>query len=208
MFPYGAIASFYFANLNPVAQNPQYPEVVARLKAPGSTETFLDVGCMFGIMIRQLSFEGVSSERLYGTDLQSGFLDAGYGLFQDREKTKAKFLTGDILKEDDKRLAELVGKIDIIHAMAFFHLWEEEDQFKAAIRVASFLRPDNPEVMIFGRHEGPKGEGWEKYVLGPDAWQHLWDRVGEATGTRWTTTMDVRSTETWNNLTFTVQRKA
>lgn len=159
-------------------------------------------------MVRQLITEGVSSERLYGTDVQPVFLDLGYELFRDRDwgKSRATFVAGDMLQEGDARLEELTGRVDIIHASAFFHLFEREGQIKVAKRMVRFLRPDNPRAMIFGRNEGPKIEGWKKYVLDAERWRRMWDEVGEATGTCWRTEMDVQSNEKWNNVRFGVYR--
>jgi hypothetical protein len=210
IFPYGCVGSFGFLNLEPTLQDPLFQTVAERLKAPGSTETFLDVGCCLGHVVRQLISDGVSSERLYGTDLQPQFLDLGYELFRDQHRitSKATFVAGDMVQEDDARLEELTGKIDIIYASAFFHLFEREDQIKAAKRMVRFLRPDNPRAMIFGRNEGPKIVGWEKYVLDIESWRRMWNEVGDLTGTRWRTEMDVQSTDQWNKVRFGVYRVA
>lgn len=208
VFPYGCVGSFWFLNLVPTLQDPLFQTVAARLKAPGSTEAFIDVGCCLGSVVRQLITEGVPSERLYGTDLQPVFLDLGYELFRDRDRSKSRatFVAGDMLQEDDARLEVLTGRVDIVYASAFFHLFEREGQIKVAKRMVKLLRPDNPRTMIFGRNEGPKIEGWEKYVLDAESWQHMWDEVGEATGTRWRTEMDVQSNEEWNKVRFGVYR--
>jgi ubiquinone/menaquinone biosynthesis C-methylase UbiE len=192
----------------PTIQDPLFQIVTARLTAPGSTETFLDVGCCLGHVVRQLIAEGVSSERLYGTDLQPRFLDLGYELFRDRNRSKnrATFVAGDMLLENDARLEELTGKVDIIYASAFFHLFEREAQIKTAKRMVRFLRPENQKAMIFGRNEGPKIVGWEKYVLDAESWRRMWGEVGEATGTCWRTEMDVESTEQWIKVRFGVYR--
>ena len=192
----------------PTIQDPLFQGVATRLKAIGSTETFLDVGCCLGHVVRQLIAEGVSSERLYGLDLQPRFLDLGYDLFRDRDRSKSKatFVAGDMLQEDDERLEKLTGRVDIIYASAFFHLFEREAQIKAAKRMVRFLRPENPRAMIFGRNEGPKIVGWEKYVLDTESWRHMWGEVGEATGTRWRTEMDVENSDEWIKVRFGVYR--
>ncbi|KAK0652636.1 hypothetical protein B0T16DRAFT_505222 [Cercophora newfieldiana] len=208
IFPYGCIGSFGFLNLQPTLQDPLFQTVTTRLQSPEAAETFLDVGCSFGQVIRQLIHAGVPSERLYGTDLRPGFLDLGYDLFRDRdpEKSKATFIAGDMLRDDDAELDRLTGKIDIIYAQYFFHLFEREDQLKAAKRMVRFLRPGNPNVVIFGRNGGPKVDGWEKYVLDANAWRQLWDEVGEATGTSWRTEMEMESGDDWIKATFAVYR--
>ncbi|KAK3315548.1 S-adenosyl-L-methionine-dependent methyltransferase, partial [Apodospora peruviana] len=208
VFPYGCIGSFAFLNLTPTIQedDARYQTVAARLKAPGSTETFLDVGCCLGSLVRQLISDGVCrSDRLYGTDLQQRFLDLGYELFRDNDASnKATFVAGDMLDENDERLDVLTGKIDIIHAAAFFHLFEREGQVKAARRMVRFLRPGNPNAMIFGQDGGPKVEGWEKYVLDAESWRSMWEEAGGATGMSFRTETDVSSSDDWIRVQFAV----
>ncbi|KAI3329919.1 S-adenosyl-L-methionine-dependent methyltransferase [Ustulina deusta] len=206
VFPYGAIGSFRFLDINPTLQDLLFQTVVKRLKAPGSTEAFLDVGCCLGHVVRQLIAEGVPSERLYGIDLQDRFLDFGYDLFRDRDSTRATFVSGDMLREEDPRLEELMGKVDIIYASAFFHLFEREDQIKAAKRMVGFLKPGNKNAIIFGHNGGPKISAWEKYVLDEESWRHMWDEVGEATGTSWRTEMNVESSDEWIEVRFAVHK--
>lgn len=208
IFPYGCIGSFGFLNLQPTLESSLFQTIAARFRAPDSTETFLDIGCAFGQVIRQLIYDGVPSERLYGTDLQAGFLDLGYDLFRDRDpgKSKATYIAGDMLKEEETELDKLNGKIDVIYAQYFFHLFERDDQVKAAKRMVRFLRPGNRDVLIFGRNGGLKIEGWEKYVLGAETWQKMWNEVGEATGTSWRTELDLESGDDWIKVRFAVRR--
>ena len=193
----------------PTIEDARYQTTLERLRAPGSTETFLDVGCCLGTVVRLLASQGVPSDRLYGTDLQAGFLDLGYELFGDRGWSLATYVAGDMLDEsDDARLDDVLGgKVDIIYASAFFHLFEREGQLKAAVRMVGFLRSEAPGAMIFGQNQGPKIEGWEKYVLDPESWEDLWGEVGQATGTKWRTEMEVvESTDEWINVRFGVYR--
>ncbi|KAK8078681.1 hypothetical protein PG996_004851 [Apiospora saccharicola] len=87
-----------------------------------------------------------------------------------------------MLNETDGRLDVLRGKIDIIYSSAFSHLFERESQLRAAKRMVGFLRPDNPDVMIFGQNQGPKIEGWEKYVLDPGTWANFVEGGGPGDG--------------------------
>ncbi|KAM7215947.1 hypothetical protein V8F06_008705 [Rhypophila decipiens] len=196
VFPYGGIGSFSFFDFTSTLEDPNFQAVTTRLTAPGSTETFLDVGCAFGTVVRQLNALGVSGERLFGTDLQPRFLDLGNELFRDGQSSSSgiTFVAGDMLDENDVRLDVLNGRIDIIYASAFFHLFEVQDQIKAAKRMVQFLKMQgcqNPGPVVFGCNGGPKIDGWEKYVLDADAWREVWDVVGQETGTRWKTEMEV-----------------
>ncbi|KAK5634814.1 hypothetical protein RRF57_010527 [Xylaria bambusicola] len=206
IFPYGAIGSFSFLDMNPSLDDPLFQAVIKRLNTPGSTETFLDVGCGLGFVLRYLAAEGVSSERLYGTDLQERFLDLGYDLFHDRDRTKATYVSGDMLGEEDSSFRKLRGQIDIIYASAFFHLFEAKDQMKAAKRMVGFLKPDCENALIFGQNGGPKIPSWEKYVLDKNAWSRMWDEVGKATGTSWRTETNVESSKEWIRVRFAIYR--
>ncbi|KAI1324332.1 hypothetical protein F5Y16DRAFT_381190 [Xylariaceae sp. FL0255] len=117
---------------------------------------FLDVGCCVGQVLRKLTADGVDSSRLYGTDLESRFHDAGYDLFRDRETFKGSFVAGDMLRKTesgrerkskgasrrtstDDPLEALDGKMTYIHAASFFHLFTWDEQLRAAIRMQRFL---------------------------------------------------------------------
>lgn len=208
MFPYGCVGSFGFLNMAHTTSDPMFQAVTKRLAAPGATESFLDVGCCLGSVPRHLASEGVSSDRLYGTDLQPLFLDLGYELFRDGDKSKsqATYVAGDMLKEDDARLDVLTGKIDIVYAASFFHLFERDDQIRAAKRVVSFLKPESTNALIFGCNGGPKCTGWEKYVLDTESWKSMWDEVGEATGTQWRTESVVDDKQETIKVRFAVYR--
>ena len=200
VFPYGCVGAFWFLNLDYEIHDAQFQQVVACLLR-SSTDTFLDVGCCFGSTIRYLADRGVPSERLYGTDLQQGFLDLGGELFGDGEgegasESKATFIAGDMVSDEeleDGKFEALQGKVDVVYASLFFHLFERGEQVKAAKRMVGFLRKDNPDVVVFGRNMGRKIPGSEKYMLDGEGvqWQCIWDEVGEATGTAWRTEWEV-----------------
>ncbi|KAL7621800.1 hypothetical protein AAE478_007299 [Parahypoxylon ruwenzoriense] len=201
IYPYVCIGHFRFLSLK-FTLDPRYRIALGRLVAPRSDVAFLDVGCCVGQVLRRLAFDGVDSTRLYGTDLEPRFLDAGYDLFKDRDRFGATFVAGDMLRHDgtddrDEELEALDGKMSIIHATSFFHLFTWENQVRAARRMVRFLNPDDPEVMIFGRQVGTTtpGErasvrGSKRFLHNAESWQDLWDEVGRLTGTSWRTEID------------------
>ncbi|KAI0127399.1 hypothetical protein BJ170DRAFT_683243 [Xylariales sp. AK1849] len=196
--PFGCIGKFRFLRLD-FTSDPRYQDALARLKAPGSTDTFLDMACCIGQVLRQLALDGVDPSRLYGADLEQGFIDAGYEMFRDEDKLKATFIVGDVLKEGgDERLNVLDGRINILHTASFFHLFTWDDQVKAAKRIIRFLKPEDPKAVIFGRQVGNEDPGTQKgprgqtrYLHNGESWQRLWDEVGAQTGTAWRTEVDV-----------------
>ncbi|RYO76716.1 hypothetical protein DL766_004164 [Monosporascus sp. MC13-8B] len=115
--------------------DPRYKDALSRLLVADSDIAFLDVGCCVGQVLRQLAFEGVDSSRLYGIDSEPRFLSAGYELFRDRDTLKATLVTGDLLASGEKGGGDdasrlLNGKMTIIHAMSFFHLFSWQAQTK------------------------------------------------------------------------------
>lgn len=205
VFPYGAIGSFEFLDMDPTIHDPAFASVAERLRASENTDVFLDVGCCLGQIIRYLVAQGVSGERLFGTDLQSRFIDLGYDLFRDKKFITAEFVCGDML-DDDARLEQLNGKVDIIYAESFFHLFEYYDQKKAAKRMVGFFKKDSRDPIIFGRNGGKKIPGWEKYILDGDGFGRLWQEVGQETATSWSTETSVKEGDDWIQVKFVVRR--
>jgi SAM-dependent methyltransferase len=175
----------------------RFQSALERLQRKGSTDRFLDVGCFVGQIARAFAFSGVDTEKLYGTDLEQAYLDLGFDLFRDEHKMRREhFIAGDMLQEPrDPRLDAFVGKITLINASSFFHLFDLPQQIKAAKRCVEFLDPDAQDAMIFGRMTGRadpggmvQGPGGSKLFLhSAESWAQLWREVGESTGTVWLT---------------------
>lgn len=161
----------------------------------------MDLGCCFAQDLRQLVLDGVASDRLYGIDVDRKFLDLGYDLFLDRGTLNSHFLAVDALEpssspssssaaQDD--LAGVNGKIDIVWAASFFHLFPRPRQLTAAKTVVALLKP-KPGSLVLGRQLGSVRPG-EYDVMKDGRWQfrhdvrswtEFWDEVGRETGTSW-----------------------
>ena len=205
--PYPCIDRFCFLDLA-ISLHPLYPTVLARLKDTVSRELFLDLGCCFGQDIRRLVADGVPGEKLYGADLRLEFLELGYELFQDKGSLKAHFLEGDIFEEDEeaeggKELSRLNGKIDIIHAAAFLHLFDWEEQVRAGTRMVRLMTEHS---LIFGWQVGTTKPGSyarrsdksrTRYGHDPDSFQKLWDVIGEKTATEWKVQAKLHKVKGW-----------
>ncbi|KAK7960424.1 Methyltransferase trt5 [Apiospora saccharicola] len=195
--PYTCIGSFRFLSLAFV-DSPHYQAALARLRSPGSTATFLDMACCVGQVLRHLAWSGVDPTRLFGADLERPFIEAGFELFRDREAAfgrGATLVVGDALAEGqgegDPALEVLDGKISIVHASAFFHLFTWADQLVAARRVVRFFREDDERdgeergaAMIFGRQVASTSPR-EIQGCGASAGSCTTGRRGSGCGTRW-----------------------
>ena len=155
---------------------------------------FLDAGCCFGQVLRQLSFDGVPSKNLRGADLRQEFIDLGYELFQDRDRFEGQFFAGNMLDPAEQSLDVLDGTIDIIHAASLFHLFGWDDQVKLGERIVRFFKPNTSKAMLVGRQVGnpqPKDNaehtelGLGRYHHNPETMQKLWNVIGEKTNTKW-----------------------
>ena len=122
-------------------------------------------------------------------------MELSYDLFADRDTMKAKFFRADIFEEHGL-LDEMCGKIDIIHAASFFHLFSLDDQLKICKRVIKILSPRKGSL-IFGRQTGNiegrvvprKTHGLKEqspiWRHDPESFKKMWDRAGAETGTKW-----------------------
>ncbi len=138
IFPYGCIGRWRFLDFY-ASTLPEYSAAVERLQAG---DTLLDAGCCFGYMLRQLAFDGAPQENLIGSDLRERYIDLGYALFRDSDRSGGRFIAGNMLDPKDTGLATIDGKVDMIHAANFFHLFGWEDQVRLGERMLHFFKLD------------------------------------------------------------------
>ena len=138
-------------------------------------------------------YDGAPSNKLYGVELVSEFVDLGYELFLDKDILQATFLQADIMQEPHFGGLHLEGKVDIVYASSFFHLFTLEEQFELSKVVVSILRPKKGSLLL-GRQMGSIKPGlyplrkleekklWRHDI---DSFKRMWEGVGRATGTTW-----------------------
>jgi len=196
----------------------RYQHVLNRLRDPASGDVLLDLGCCVGQFIRQLSFDGVDESRLIGVDLYQSFINIGYDLFRDRGRLRASFVAGDMLDPTDKGLQALDGKITIIHANNFWHLFNWQHQVAIGVRAVSLLKRGGPRAMIYGRqigrtksvdsvHSVTMKKTSTSWLHNQESFQRLWDEVGAKTGTRWQVTMEFSGEMPWKIPGFATDSK-
>ncbi len=151
-------------------------------------QVYLDLGCAFAQDVRRLVADGVDSRQIYGSDLRLEFIDLGYELFRDRETLRTRFIDADIFNAESD-LKDLVGKVDIIGASSFFHLFSWDEQIKIARQVLRLLKPI-PGSLLIGRqighreaNEEPRGEGaGSRFRHSLESWRRFWKEAGDEAG--------------------------
>jgi len=103
-------------------------------------DIFLEVGCCFGQVLRQLAHDGAPAQNIVGVDVKKGFVDLGYELFRDRESFAARIVIGDMLDTKDSALSALDGTVHLVHAASLFHLFNWDDQLKLGERIVPFFK--------------------------------------------------------------------
>ncbi|KZS95907.1 hypothetical protein SISNIDRAFT_451556 [Sistotremastrum niveocremeum HHB9708] len=202
IYPYPCIRRFAFATLK-ISRYPFYKDVLKLGKErPGAI--LLDIGCCFGNDSRKVIRDGFPKDQVIASDLRQGFWDLGHELFKSTPETfDVPFIAGDVFSDTLIAPAEpayepvtganpplksltslnpLIHRISVIHASAFFHLFDEQQQFTIAQRLAGLLSPE-PGSIIFGSHIGSAGEpsnrsnasGGISYAHSVDSWKELWD---------------------------------
>ncbi|KAI0795120.1 hypothetical protein C8Q75DRAFT_712487 [Abortiporus biennis] len=205
VFPYTCIRRFGFTVLK-ISRFPAYQELL-RLGKERPGALFLDIGCCFGNDIRKAVADGFPVNQAIGSDLRQQFWDLGYKLFKDTpESFPVPFIQGDVFDpaflsptpsappdtplpplHSLKTLTPLHGRLSIIHASAFFHLFNEEQQHTLASRLALLLSPE-PGSFIFGAHGGRTEKGFRTedrfgrkreipmFCHSPESWTELWEK--------------------------------
>lgn len=162
-------------------------------------QSYLDLGCAFAQDIRRLVADGVDSKMCYASDLQLDFLDLGYELFRDRESLRSRFIAADVF-DAGSPLMELEGKIDIVDASSFFHLFAWEDQKRIARIVVKLLRArehslvvgrqiGNQEAGDYGQRDGQGTRYWHN----AESWKKMWKEIGEEVGVKFEVEVVTRS---------------
>ncbi|OCH94147.1 hypothetical protein OBBRIDRAFT_789486 [Obba rivulosa] len=204
VFPYNCIRRFNFLRLK-IARLPAYPHLL-KLGKEYERAIFLDIGCCFGNDARKAVADGYPVENVITSDLRPEFWQLGHELFRSTPETfPVPFVPGDAFDQDFLKrvppfyeppetpapnlrsltsLTPLLGHVSAIHASAFFHLFDEEQQYKLAQSLAGLLSPE-PGSIIFGSHggrqekglnvEGRLRRGGYMFCHSPESWVELWD---------------------------------
>jgi hypothetical protein len=107
-----------------------------------------------------------------------------------------------MIDPDDQRLSSLEGKVTMVHAGSFFHLFSWIQQSYICKRLISFMRPGTKNGYIWGKLAGTvpsRGQSSGRksqdvdiqvdktapFLHTADTFQKLWEEVGFNTGTRW-----------------------
>jgi hypothetical protein len=112
-------------------------------------------------------------------------------------------LADDTAAGDGKGLKALDGKIDIVYAGSFLHLFDYAGQFKVCERVVRLLKPVKGSVML-GRQVGYVVAGEKVHRTNyrekmfrhnEESFKKMWQEVGEKTGTRWRVEVELKEVE-------------
>ena len=164
----------------------------------------LDLGACLGQDIRKCIFDGAPATKLYSSDLIPAYEDLAYSLWRDEDiLPRGRFLADDILADNDrftagKLMTELgPGQIDIISITMFLHLFNWQNQLKAATRILRLLS-HKPGSLILGSQAGStdpgevplkppftatkNGERCTVYRHNPESFELLWKKAGAAAG--------------------------
>lgn len=127
--------------------------------------------------------------------MKSTFWAIGYDLFLDKASLKTKFIEADIF-DANSALQQLDGRVDIVHAASFFHLFDWDHQVQAAKRTVQLLKPVSGSLVI-GRQMGTvQARDFEgsfenkileskRYSHNPESLARLWKQVGDETKSKW-----------------------
>lgn len=166
--------------------------------------TLLDIGSCLGQDLRKCAFDGAPPENLFASDLFPEYEDLSYDLWQDRDRMPENhYISDDILADNEtfsrSNLMTTLGpgQIDIITITMFLHLFDYNNQLRAATRILRLLS-HNPGAMVVGSQAGvvnateqplkppfDKTEDGEKrtvYRHSPTSFTKLWEEAGLAAG--------------------------
>lgn len=188
--PYPCLGRFRFLELD-LASYPLYESYVLptlREGDPVRKRIFLDLGTCLGQDLRKLIYDGVDPSQLYGSDIVSDYIDAGYELFKDETRIpRDHFICpADVFDFSDANLlGPLYNGVDILHATAVFHLFSGDQQVDVARQCLRLLRKDpSTRSLVLGGQAGNidakesvRKDGTKMYRHNGDSWKELWEKV-------------------------------
>lgn len=77
---------------------------------------------------------------MVGVDVLPDLWELGLEIFRDRDKMQERFICGDLVFDDNAESRALIGKMDVLFAVHFFHLFARETQVLAVARVVSWSK--------------------------------------------------------------------
>ncbi|KAH9858784.1 hypothetical protein C2E23DRAFT_864612 [Lenzites betulinus] len=208
IYPYPCIRRFSFLSLK-LGRLPAYQQLLA-LGKERKDAILLELGCCMGHDIRKAVFDGYPVNNCIASDIHPEFWTLGHKLFKStQESFPVPFIPGDAFDPNHLEvvppvysplntpapelstltsLNPLQGCVSVIHASAFFHLFDEERQLKIARAMAGLLSPE-PGSMILGAHGGLPQKGFRQearvvlnlgrefpmFFHGPESWKEMWD---------------------------------
>lgn len=154
------------------------------------------MGCCFGQEIRRLVNDGVNSEQLTGVDLRKEFFELGYKLFRDEGRLNTPFLAADIFDESEtSKLRDLEGRLDIIYAGSFLHLFSWDQQLVVARRFIRLWK-NQKGCLVYGRQTSSVNPGEREkrfkdekgkqrmWIHDTESFRQLWNLAAEKEGAK------------------------
>ena len=181
-----------------ISNFPQFP-VILDWTREGAT--VLDLGCCFGQNLRLLAANGATPQNMYASDISAELWELGFELFRDRHKmgASAKFIKADIL-DTASDLSQLNGRMDIIIACQFLHLFDWEKQIEAVKRIVRFSRPHSILVGYQRAQVQPREveRPWGRmYFHNEETFREMWCHVERETGSKWDVEVSLVDLREW-----------
>ncbi|OJJ70088.1 hypothetical protein ASPBRDRAFT_56812 [Aspergillus brasiliensis CBS 101740] len=177
-----------------LADFPQFPSLLSKAQEPQSV--ILDLGCGLGQGLRLLAAHGVPTDRMWAVDVEPGLWTLGYKLFRDAGRMHARFIQGDIQALPDESFSEIRGRVDLVIASQFLHLFSWDGQMKASKRIVSLSKPGTMLVGYQQARRRPREyiRPWGMmFYHNQETFTKLWDLVQKQTNTVWS--LDVKEVD-------------
>lgn len=172
---------------------PGYKAMVERVREGAS---LLDLGCCFGQDLRIVAAEGAPTQNMVASDVVGEYWERGFDLFRDREKMRGRFIQADLLDPGSELARQMRGKIDIVIAAHFFHLFSWDMQVQAFKKVVELVTPTGwimgyqigaspANEMPAGRTVGSSSTN-AKFYHDEESFRRMWRQIEDETGIKWT----------------------
>jgi len=168
---YKCIKDWYFLLIR-IKFNPYYKDIIK----DAENKLYLDLGCCFGIEMRQLIVDGAKLQNIIGVDIENSFIEGGFAIFNDKDKLGDRFITTNFLYNSfiDFILKKFGGPVDVIYAGSIIHLLTENESAKLLSTAFALLKDGG---ILLGQTAGASHAGKPSTLLHGPRYLHSHDSL-------------------------------
>jgi len=124
-----------------------------------------------------------NGDSIVGVDINTGYFQIGYKIFEDEEKIKDKFMSCDLLNSSScQHLRDTRGPFNVVYCGSVFHLLDKEQTQTLAKSIFNLMESGGTlfgrTIGTFSQDPSEEDKGKFKYLHSENSLKELFESVG------------------------------